>query len=945
MMKTRRLSLIPLLVVSIFAIVEGLAVLPEIPKSISEAQWLWCGTIGKLAEKAYFRYVFTIDSPVKRAWFYTYLEKGGEVWINGQKLNLALWKPVASYRGHVKGEGAEIAEYLKPGKNVLAIAQKKSGRVQGFILRGEIELANGQKIPFCSSAKYFKASSDASGNWQEPNYNDSQWCPPLEQGDARSEPWSSYGDTARIYCTPEEYQRYCQLLAPDFVEEKFLKEPEIPQVRIVYRGITPAVEVNGTLYQPTVLPVGLNQTPATDSVLKAAAKAEIPFVIIGFSDDQAITYQKDGYDFSQLDNGVRRILLLHPKAYLILGYTCHQPNQYWMKNHPDELVGFAKNFGERKIHSFWDTTPAPSFASKAYRAEIARVMKLFAEHCNKQPWGRRIVAVRTGYGPSNDGMPWGCNCMPDTGKRMTEAFRRYLKEKYQNDEALQKAWGEPSVTLETALVPDEQRRYGSGGYLRNPADPRDRILIDYYTCYHREFADYMLAYGKAVKEAFPGRLAGGWWGYTILAYPPEAVTSNVEQVLKSPYIDFLWATTCDYNLTDGLHRHLHSLFRRYGKLSSIEADIRTHIGAKTAEERWLCKSPEETRSTVQKVIGNSFFNGCAYHLVDFGRRTDRYFFDCAEAMEPIATGVKLFQQLLKEPLEQSSDIAVIQDPNQHWLQGRPQIGLARPMRMMLSNEQLQPLNFSGHSHDLMTLEDYLETDHSYKTVVFLNLFEISPAQRERLLKKLRQPGITAVWNFAPGLITPQGFSDAAMSELTGIRLQHQTGEFEFVATHVSGVRMRPSMTGKNWRESPRVHCIDPEAEVLARFNSDQLPAMVRKKLPDGSTAVFCGIPINSAKLWAECLKDTGSHAFTPNGFFVRRNSQMLQVFSGKNLRLPPEGKSFLEKEIDQSGVVKVTLEKKAKCITDLFTGKVIARDTADFSLSSEQPHTWLLKIE
>lgn len=919
--------------------------LPEIPKSISEAQWLWCGTPEKPSEKAYFRYDFTIDSPVKRAWFYTFLQNGGDVWINGHKLNLKLWEPVASYRGHVKGSGAELAQYLKTGRNVLAVAQKRINQRQGFILRGQIEYKDGRITPFCSSAKYFKTAPDAPENWKEADFDDSQWGAPWSQGDARSEPWSSYGDTTRIYCTPEEYQRYCELLAPGFDEKKFLAEPEIPQVKIVYKGTTPAVEVNGKLYQPVVAPAGLNPKPTTDSFLKAAAKAGVPFVILSFSDDQAITYQKDGYDFSQLDNTVRRILMLHPDAYLIVGYTCHHPNRYWMKNHPDELVGFAKSYGDKKIHSFWDRDPAPSFASKAYRAEIARVMKLFAEHCNKQPWGRRIVAVRTGYGPSNDGMPWGCNCMPDTGKRMTEAFRRYLKEKYQTDAALQKAWADPSVTLETALVPDEPQRYGSGCYLRDPADPRDRKLIDYYTCYHREFADYMIAYGKAVKEAFPGRLAGGWWGYTILAYPPEAVTSNVERVLKSPYIDFLWATTCDYNLTDGLHRHLHSLFRRYGKLSSIEADIRTHVGEKTAEKQWLCKSPEETRSTVRKVIGNSFFNGSGYHLIDFGARKHRYYFDCPEAMESIAAGGKIFRQILEKPLKRTSDIAVIQDPNQMWLQGRPLIGLARPLRMLLSNEQIQPLNFSGYSHDLMTLEDYLESDHPYKTVVFLDLFQITPEQKAKLLEKLRRPGITAIWNFAPGLITPQGFSDEAMTQLTGIKLCHRTGEFKFEAAHKSGARMRPTMAGKNWSEKLRVYSADPDAEVLANFIDDRQPAMVRKKLPDGSTAIFCSIPITSAKLWSDVLKDTGCHAFTKNGFFVRRNSRMLQVFSGKDLRIPPEGKSFLTGEIDQSGEVTVTLEKEAKRITDLFTGEEIARDTAQFTLKADQPHTWLLQID
>jgi NADH/NAD ratio-sensing transcriptional regulator Rex len=62
---------------------------------------------------------------------------------------------------------------------------------------------------------------------------------------------------------------------------------------------------------------------------------------------------------------------------------------------------------------------------------------------------------------------------------------------------------------------------------------------------------------------------------------------------------------------------------------------------------------------------------------------------------------------------------------------------------------LQTLTFSGYSYDWMTLNDYLEEDKPYKAVIFLNLFSISAEKQQQLLKKLRRPGVTAIWNFAP----------------------------------------------------------------------------------------------------------------------------------------------------------------------------------------------------
>ena len=115
-------------------------------------------------------------------------------------------------------------------------------------------------------------------------------------------------------------------------------------------------------------------------------------------------------------------------------------------------------------------------------------------------------------------------------------------------------------------------------------------------------------------------------------------------------------------------------------------------------------------------------------------------------------------------------------------------------------------------------------------------------------------------------------------------------------------------------------------------------------MPDGSTAVFSGIPINDSLLWAELLEKAGCHAFTATGFFVRRNSRLLMVYSGKGGQIAPESnasKTF----ISQSGKAVVTLEKEARRVTDLFTGKVIAENAKEFTLSSETPHTWLLEID
>lgn len=560
---------------ALFSLSYGTAV-PELPKSVSEAQWLWSAPAENPPKEAYFRNEFVINKPVKRAYFYAFLEGGTDVYVNGTRVSVRLWEKFRYYRGHVKGNGAEIAHLLKQGKNVIAIGKMKTGRShRGFILRGRIEFTDGTVKHLVSSAKQFLSSGTGPADWQKPEFDASSWTPAWEMGDVRTKNWSIYGDVPRIYCTPEEYERYVKLYTQGFPEKKLLAEPEKPEVKILYRKLTPGISVNGKVFPVYTLSSTDVNCEEGMEIVRRGEKIGLPFYIMKVN-DQTCSGAPGHYDFNTLDLNVRRLLALNPEAKIIFSYRGEPLNQ-WLKRNPDECQEYAVKRETPGYISwtYWYNPLMNSFASKKYREEVlTSFVKALAEFSLRQPWGRRVVAMQLQYGGSADGMPYGCHSMPDTGKRMTEAFRRYLAEKYRSDENLQKAWGDPEVTLKTASVPDQNQRLGSGTLLRNPGDPRDRRLADFYSCYHREFSDMIEEFGKAVKRYFPGRLAGAFYGYMQLGYTPEGSTANFEPLLKSPYIDYLNGTTVGYNLTDGLHRIMNVPLRKNGKFTSIEADIR-----------------------------------------------------------------------------------------------------------------------------------------------------------------------------------------------------------------------------------------------------------------------------------------------------------------------------------------------------------------------------------
>ena len=909
---------------------------------ISRAGWLWSQPASNPPVNAYLRREIRIDGPVKSAWFHFWGDKQYQVFLNGKELKVHFWQPLHKYRGHVKGQGRDITKLLKPGKNVLAFKLKRNPKgCFGLMLKGEILLGSGKKIFLTSSPEEFKGSGKEVPGWNSVGFDSSAWLPAWKQGDVLLRPWSRFGNIARIYCSPEEYKKYLKENSRNYPEKQLLKEPEKTVAKVVYNGRTPGIEVNGKVIPPqTMSTMEVISSPHQDDVIRQMKKAGVRIFNFGMVIDAFYT-GLGKYDFEELDIAIRHALAIDPDAYIMFSAAGTPPNA-WLKKNPDELMGFAVKSKGTNPYDYYANPAAPSFASQAFRDETANLIRQLGEFVLKQSWGRRVIGVRIGYGASYDGMPWGCHCMPDTGKRMTEAFRRHLKAKYKTDQALQKSWNDKTVTLASAMVPDQKRRHGSGCYLKNAADARDRRVSDYYESYHKEFADYMISMGKAVKTYLPGRLAGTWYGYVILGYEPEGSSANVEPLLKSPWIDYLWATTRGYNLTDGLTRHLFSSFHRYGKLSSIEADIRPHTGKGEAPERWICKTPEETRATFRKVIGNSLFSGGTYHCVDFGKK--RSWFNCPEALEPIGKSIRLWQESYKNPPKWNNDVAVVMIEAPVWKHGHPVYQKSLRFSNQLYTFPLQTLNFSGYAYDLFELQDYIDSKHDYKAVILLNMYQLTPARQAALKKKLRKKGVTAIWNYAPGLLTDKGYSASNMQNLTGIKLDFTTGQKSFLIDLGKNKKIVPFAVPSDYKESPRVFCADKNVEKLGVYADDRSAALVRKKLSDGSVAVFAGLPVNDPAVWAELLKKAGCHAYTEPGFYVRSNSRMLQVFSGKNTNIPPESR-IMHKYLSRKGRVTVKLKQKAASVTDCFTGKVIAKDTDTFTLSSNQPHTWLLELK
>ena len=924
-------------------------------ESFSATKWIYAPPADDPPSNAYLRLAFDVPKPVKSAYAYACREKSKGAWLDGNPIEFKGRRPeFAKVRGSWQAATVDLKPMLAQGRHVLAFRlERYPQKCYGMILRGEIVFEDGERRELLSCAWQFKASGKEEIGWLEPGFDDSAWNAAVELGDPRLLPWSRHGETMRMYASPEENARYDEFMRtgdmPDWLERKLLAEPESPNAKIVYSGETPGIEVNGKVLPPYTH-AHMDMAGMVERERYFCHLRDEGMTIFGVSDFRRSNCEPEEgrYDFSPIERRIRRMLALNPDALFMLSYGNGKfLPKGWEDRNPDELVGYALPSENMAPASYITNAKVPSFASQVYRDSERRFWKALGDYVKSQPWGRRIIGIHCGFGGSGDGMPVGAHCMPDTGKRMTEAFRRYLHEKYATDADLQRAWGDASVTLTTATVPDRKLRTGSGAYLRDLSDPRDRRVADYYDCYHKTFEEFVLDFCASVKAAFPGRLVGAYHGYSVLAYTPEGNTARIGRLLRSKDIDYFFATTRGYNLTDGLHRSIASICRLYGKYTSIEGDVRTHVSLPIeASDKWRCKTPEETRATFSKIVANALVRGTGWHMVDFGVYTSRStpWFDIPEALEPFATALREWRRAWDSPVHSPNETAVILDLEQLWKQGSPVWGQARTMSNNLQTYPLQTLNFSGFPYDLLTPEGYLAAKDRYKAVVFLNLYETTPALRRQVRAKLAADGATALWCFAPGLAEPTGFSTNAMHELTGMDLDFAHGVRPYVMLNKFGEKTALFDAIEGWKYVPRVFSRDSGCEVSETWKDDGTAAIAKKRLAEGTTSVFVGMPPHKSVRWAELLADAGCKAVTKPGFMVRRGNGYLEVFSGKGSSIPPESRVH-EGQIDQSGRVEVRPVKNAATLTDLFTGEAFEVRNGIATLTADRPRTWLFREE
>ncbi|MCK0134786.1 beta-galactosidase [Arenibacter sp. S6351L] len=456
------------------------------------------------------------------------------------------------------------------------------------------------------------------------------------------------------------------------------------------------------------------------------------------------------YDFTSLVKDFEKIIEADPKAKVIIRFYLDPP-EWWTQLYP-----------EASAHVPDGTTFRQCFASEVWREKTAEVFRDCLDWLLASKYSQYLAGIHVASGLTEEWFYHPKQYQDQNPARLL-AFRQWLKESYKNNDALRKAWNNPSLTFDNAHLANIDEPVKCREW-RNP--DKDQNYIDTYRFQAEVLVDNIAYFCKIVKEKSHGKLlTGAFSGYHYFVGDARRGHGALAKLLDCPDLDYLSSPNV-YNRVIGEDWpamaavnsvHLH------GKLWLTENDTRTSITTLLKDRSkgiappgqyesgvWL--GPEDMDTSVAFLWKNTArmlaygYGGWWFdmwggwfsdpELLNVLKKTQQF-----HSTFPPSQGEKMKPQVG----------VVVDEEISFW---DPTYG--HLTENILSNRY--PLAKTGTSYDLFLRTDLKSMPTSqYKVVWLMGFLELTSKEESRI-KKWNKQGITVLWTSGKGtkIFDPNG---------------------------------------------------------------------------------------------------------------------------------------------------------------------------------------------
>lgn len=541
-----------------------------------------------------------------------------------------------------------------------------------------------------------------------------------------------------------------------------LKPGHVYTVRLTMRSDPPR-RVRTAFYRPENPHVSLGGVGGVlTSQTRMAADVGVDFVSFMI---EGLWPEEDGtIDFTGMDAQIDAILKANPNALIIPRFPL-DVRSWWLRKNPDErMVWF--NFDHKAPYNYGTQWATP--CSLVYRQAACETLRAAIRHLEAK-YGNSIA----GYHPAGQNTQEWFTINTWTGGHADyspaaqKGFRLWLKEKYKTDAALQKAWGKPDVTLETASVPSGELRDESLKFYvidpdLNPDVPREfQSIVDFNEFFNRQMTETILALARVVKEETQGKklsvfFYGYCWEFSGCAKGPAASAHyDLRTILDSPDIDLIASPMSYFERQPGgggsCMLNAESVTAA-GKIYVYEDDTRTWLAKGSTAPGWESGADtyEETREVLLRNTAESALRNFGIWWMDLGGAG---WFNSAQLWKIMDELKPMDEYFLKNPTPYRPEVAVFVDEISMQKVGNGRFSHQSVGRLRLA------LNRLGTPYGQYMLDDLLSGRVAPpKVTLVTNCAALTPEQKAKIGELTQKAGSKLIW------VPQEGFAPEALRE-------------------------------------------------------------------------------------------------------------------------------------------------------------------------------------
>ena len=604
------------------------------------------------------------------------------------------------------------------------------------------------------------------------------------------------------------------------------------------------------------------------------------------------------YDWTTADSVLKAGIKANPNAAFMM-YVVVTPPKWFIQKYPEELE--KAWFG----HRLTTLISAGPLGSDKWLELSSRMMKDLVEHFESIPDGKHIYAYLAGGGQSAEWY-WPASvygAIPGYSEGTQKSFRRWVREKYQTDAALQTAWGNKDITFDRIEVPSREYRADAElGLFRDPV--KGACFMDFRRYMTEQTNLHIKTLTSAIKDASQGKkFAVVYSGYDFGISAGKLFKSGVcgnWEVMQMPSVDMI-TTPISYGSprrggNTGLRVNaMDSSAKMAGKILWQEDDPRTHLCLNNDGSR--TKDLAETLTCMNRSVCQAITRGGACWWLLF----DNSWFHQNEIIVQLKKNAELVRSSLKQDTRSTAQAAFIFDEqSQFYLADTGSGFLIQHTRIAHENAVK-----SGAMFDYYYQRDFLKPEMpKYKLYIFISSYAADDAIRQKIHAKLAKDCATAVWCYAPGFFDGQTASVENMRKLTGFTftMVRSKDQLTTPSSNVPGFGELPSQTVT---ADPQFYVKDPSL-----VTTDNGGVFAVKQM-DGWQSIFSLFPLTRQHIRALC-KNAGVHVYldSDDELFANQSYVMLHTHTAgdKTIHLPGKYK-----------------------VTELYSGREIGKNISVFT--------------